>query len=252
MDSLTHMVVGAALGVRLLNKKIGRWGALIGAFLNTFPDFDLLYSGLSDPRKYILYHRAHSHSLFFQLIYGFLIAAFFWWLVKKVRDKKNSTINAHNKLLKHRLALDPNSGGTKKNLLASIPFVQWLLFVLVCILSHSLMDMCTDYGTRWLLPFSEKVISLNTIAIADLTLTIPILLLVIIGISCKNNSIARNSFMNTAMIYTLVFFAFTFLNKASVDKVFKASLASQNISSYVKHSLKSVSITNIIFILFST
>ncbi|MBK7589365.1 MAG: metal-dependent hydrolase [Bacteroidetes bacterium] len=62
MDSLTHIVLGAAIGDRILGKKIGRKAAWIGAFAKTFPDFDLLYSGLNDLRKYILYHRSYTHS----------------------------------------------------------------------------------------------------------------------------------------------------------------------------------------------
>jgi len=231
VDSLTHVVVGAALGDRLLNKKVGRWGALIGAFLNTFPDFDLLYTGLNDPRAYILYHRAHTHSIFYQLLYCTLLAALFWWIVQTVRKRSNAKWEERNKLQLLQRDLEPNSflGMDMKGPKELVSFPYWLMVVLVCVLSHSLMDIFTDYGTRWFLPFSEKLVALNSIAILDLCLTLPIFLLVLIGIFFKNKSRDRRWWMDTALLYTVIYFGFTLINKASVDKVFKQSLVEQNI-----------------------
>jgi inner membrane protein len=82
LDSLTHIVLGAAIGDRILGKKIGRKAAWIGALLlKHFPDFDLLYSGLNDPRKYILYHRSYTHSFFVELLTAFPMAWLCYLLV---------------------------------------------------------------------------------------------------------------------------------------------------------------------------
>ena len=53
MDSLSHIVIGAAIGEIFLGKKIGRWGMLLGAIVKSAPDFDLFVTGLTDPRAYI-------------------------------------------------------------------------------------------------------------------------------------------------------------------------------------------------------
>ena len=77
MDSLTHIVLGAAIGEIILGKSIGRKAAVIGALAKTIPDFDLFYTGLNDPFAYLCYHRGHTHSLFWELLYAFPLAYIF-------------------------------------------------------------------------------------------------------------------------------------------------------------------------------
>ena len=80
MDSITHIVIGAAIGDAILGKKIGRKAALIGALAKSIPDFDLFYTGLSDPRLYVCHHRGHTHSLIWELLYAFPLAFIFYLL----------------------------------------------------------------------------------------------------------------------------------------------------------------------------
>jgi len=42
MDSITHIVLGAALGELILRKKTGNKGAILGAIIATIPDLDVL------------------------------------------------------------------------------------------------------------------------------------------------------------------------------------------------------------------
>ena len=49
MDSLSHIVIGAAIGETFLGKKIGRWGMLLGAIAKSIPDFDL-FAKQANPR----------------------------------------------------------------------------------------------------------------------------------------------------------------------------------------------------------
>lgn len=195
MDSVTHIIVGAAIGDSLLRKKIGRWGAVAGAFLNTFPDLDLLVSGLTDAKKYIVFHRAHTHALFYQFFYCFALAALFYYLFKK----------------KH------------------VSYTYWLVVALANVFSHSLMDICTNYGTRLFLPFSRELVAFNNMAILDLVLTLPILLLLIIGISFRNNSPYRQSFISILLLYTIGYFSYSFVNKAVVNRVFEQSVKDNQI-----------------------
>jgi inner membrane protein len=196
LDSLTHIVLGAAIGDKVLGKKIGRKAAWIGALAKTFPDFDLLYSGLSDPRKYVLYHRSYTHSFFVELLTAFPMAFFFYLLFKK-----------------------------------KIAYREWFLLWVICLWGHSLVDIFTNYGTRIFLPFSKQLVSLNNIAIADLFLTIPILIMVVVALLYKNNSIHRSRWMNATLLYAIAYFSMTFVNKAIADKHFKQSIQANQISS---------------------
>ena len=194
MDSVSHIVIGAAIGETLLGKKIGRWGMLLGAIAKSAPDFDLFYTGLSDPRAYMCEHRAHTHSLFIEALYAIPIA---WLLVKLFRNK--------------------------------VSFGRMLVFMLACLWGHSLLDWCTNFGTQLLLPFTNENYSLNTLAIVDLLFTLPIIILILIAVFHKKNATRRNKLAMASLIYCFVYLGFTFINKVRVEHIVEESLVANNI-----------------------
>lgn len=196
MDSLSHIVIGAAIGEVFLGKKIGRWGMLLGAIAKSAPDFDLFYTGLNDPRAYMCEHRAHTHSLIIEALYAIPIA---WLLVKLFKQK--------------------------------VSFNRMLVFMLTCLWGHSLLDWCTNFGTQLLLPFTNENYSLNTIAIVDLLFTLPMLGLVLAAVFYKNNTIRRYKLSRAALIYCGVYLCFTFINKVQANQMAQASISKNNIPS---------------------
>ncbi len=194
MDSVSHIVIGAAIGETLLGKKIGRWGMLLGAIAKSVPDFDLFYTGLADPRAYMCDHRAHTHSLFIEALYALPIA---WLLVKLFKQK--------------------------------VSFKHMLVFMLACLWGHSLLDWCTNFGTQLLLPFTNENYSLNTLAIVDLLFTLPMLTLVIIAVFYKKNELKRHKLAKVALIYCFAYLGLTFINKARAESIVSESLAKNNI-----------------------
>jgi inner membrane protein len=194
MDSVSHIVIGAAIGETFLGKKIGRWGMLVGAIAKSLPDFDLFYTGLSDPRAYMCEHRAHTHSLFIEALYAIPIA---WLLVKLFKQK--------------------------------VSFKRMLVFMLVCLWGHSLLDWCTNFGTQLLLPFSHENYSLNTLAIVDLLFTLPMLGMVVIAVFYKRNVVRRNKLARASLVYCFIYLGFTFVNKIRVESIVQESLAKNKI-----------------------
>ncbi|MBA3683279.1 MAG: metal-dependent hydrolase [Bacteroidetes bacterium] len=194
MDSLSHIVIGAAIGEIFLGKKIGRWGMLLGAIAKSAPDFDLFYTGLTDPRAYMCEHRAHTHSLFIEALYAIPIA---WLLVKLFKQK--------------------------------VSFQRMLLFMLACLWGHSLLDWCTNFGTQLLLPFTNENYSLNNLAIVDLLFTLPMLILMLIAVFTRKNLARRNKFAKASLIYCFAYLGFTFINKYRVEAIVQESIANNNI-----------------------
>lgn len=194
MDSVSHIVIGAAIGEAFLGKKIGRWGMLLGAIAKSVPDFDLFYTGLSDPRAYMCEHRAHTHSLFIEALYAIPIA---WLLIKLFKEK--------------------------------VSFKRMFLFMLSCLWGHSLLDWCTNFGTQLMLPFSNENYSLNTIAIVDLLFTLPMLTMVLIAVFYKRNEVRRNKLARTTLIYCFAYLGLTFINKAQADRIVQDSIEKNNI-----------------------
>ena len=195
MDSVSHIVIGAAIGETFLGKKIGRWGMLLGAIAKSVPDFDLFYTGLSDPRAYMCEHRAHTHSLFIEALYAIPIA---WLLVKMFKQK--------------------------------VSFKRMLLFMLACLWGHSLLDWCTNFGTQLLLPFSNENYSLNTLAIVDLLFTLPMLTIVLIAVFNKKNSERRNKLARASLVYCFAYLGLTFINKTQAENIVQESILKNNIA----------------------
>ena len=195
MDSLSHIVIGAAIGETLLGKKIGRWGMLLGAIAKSIPDFDLFVTGLTDPRAYICDHRAHTHSLFIEVLYAIPIA----WLLSKLFKQK-------------------------------VSFKRMIIFLLACLWGHSLLDWCTNFGTQLLLPFTNENYSLNTLAIVDLLFTLPMLVLVVITMFYKKNIVRRNKLARATLIYCFAYLGLTFVNKVQANTLVDESLAKNNIA----------------------
>jgi len=194
MDSVSHMLIGAAIGETLLGKKIGRWGILLGAIAKSVPDFDLFYTGLSDPRAYMCEHRAHTHSLFIEALYAIPIA---WLLVKLFKQK--------------------------------VSFKRMLVFMLACLWGHSLLDWCTNFGTQLLLPFTNENYSLNSLAIIDLLFTIPMLLMILIAVFYRKNEARRNKLARATLIYCCMYLGLTFVNKAQAEYIVQESISKNNI-----------------------
>jgi inner membrane protein len=139
MDSLTHIVVGAAVGTAVLGRRIGPRAALWGAVCSTLPDLDVLVP-YGDPVRDFTYHRAASHSLFWLTITAPTIA----WLIARIERRAGAGLRA------------------------------WLALVWLALISHPLLDAFTVYGTQLLLPFSDYPVALGSVFIIDPLYTLPV------------------------------------------------------------------------------
>ena len=195
MDSLTHIVLGAAVGEAMLGKKIGKKGMLLGALFHSLPDIDVAANFFTDNISAALIHRGITHSLFFALCLSPVLVFIF---------SKYFT--------KHML--------TKR---------QWLKFFLITLILHDLIDVQTSYGTELLAPFSRTRFALNNIFVADPFFTFPLLVtFIILLIFRKENS--KRIFVNKAgILCSSAYLLFTFANKIHVANHVKAELQNQNI-----------------------
>ena len=139
MDSLTHVVLGAAIGTAVLGRKVGPKAALWGAACATLPDLDVLIP-YGDPVRDFTFHRAASHSLFWLTLAAPLLA---WGIARLLRQ----------------------AGGT---------FREWWLLTWLALITHPLLDAFTVYGTQLLLPFSDHPVGLGSVFIIDPLFTVPL------------------------------------------------------------------------------
>ena len=87
MDSLTQIVLGAAVGEAVLGKKVGNKAMMWGAIAGTIPDLDVLSKLFLDAVTSNELHRGFSHSLLFSL----LMAPLLGWGVCRLYRKKIAT-----------------------------------------------------------------------------------------------------------------------------------------------------------------
>jgi inner membrane protein len=196
LDSITHIVLGAAIGEAILGKKLGKRGMLWGAITNSLPDIDVLANFFTNPVDALLIHRGLTHSFFFAIVLSPLLAFVFY----------------------------------KPNLKNFISYKNWLLFFLIAIIAHDVIDVCTAYGTGLLEPFSHQRFSTNSIFVADPFYTLPLLLSFFILLILKNNSEKRKLVNKLGLYLSSAYLVFTFLNKSYVNSVTLENLKNQHIS----------------------
>jgi len=183
MDSLTHVVLGAAIGTAVLGRKVGPRAALWGAISSTLPDLDVLVRH-GDPISDFTLHRAWSHSLFWLT----LAAPFIAWAIARL----------------HR------GGGAS--------FRDWLPLVWLALLSHPLLDAFTVYGTQLLLPFSDYPVGMGSMFIIDPLYTVPLIVGVLAAVRWRRKAPARAARWNTAgLVASTAYLAWTVVAQAYVE-----------------------------------
>ncbi len=141
MDSVSQAALGAAVGVAVMGRHRPVWqAALAGAAIGTLPDLDILIDK-GDAIDNMVLHRAGTHALFWQFLASFPLA---FLLAQLTRTAE---------LFRH-----------------------WWLMTLLGLVTHSLLDGTTVYGTRLALPFSDHPFGLGSLFIIDPLYTLPLLL----------------------------------------------------------------------------
>ena len=198
MDSLTQIVLGAAVGEALLGKKLGNKALLLGAIAVTIPDLDVLLNiFFKDPIDQIRIHRSYSHSMFTHIILAWPLA---WFSFRRSK--------------------------------ADITRTRWYIFWFLGLFTHALLDCGTAYGTRFFLPFTDYQVAFNNINVLDPSYTIPWLIILIVAMFYKRNSTTRNRWVMAGWIYSSIYMLTTFGLKAIVHKKFEKTLTEQHIGYY--------------------
>ncbi|MGB1041447.1 MAG: metal-dependent hydrolase [Flavobacteriales bacterium] len=254
MDSLTQIVLGAALGEAVLGKKIGNKAMLWGAIAGTIPDLDVYIKLFADPITATELHRGISHSLFFSLLMAPILA----WCVRKSEKISLGVITATVFLLMTfytdnfylRIVL-PSIG---LGLLALVYFVkstssasfkQWTLLFFWTLVTHPLLDAHTTWGTQFFWPFDYRLAYKN-IFVLDPLYTLPFLIFVIIAMCYKRTNPKRRRFNNIGLILSSSYMAITFILKGVGIGEFKDALQNENIE-YVEMDTRPTPLNTILW-----
>jgi inner membrane protein len=196
MDSISQLVLGAAVGEAVLGKKLGNRAILWGAIGGTIPDLDVLSGLFLSELGELTFHRGISHSLLFSVLFALLLG----WLIHRFNK--------------------PTSLVTKK---------EWQMMLFLAFFTHVILDCFTVYGTQVFAPFSSYRVSWGSVAVVDPLYTIPLLLsLVITGFIIRTKKTRRIvNYLGLAL--STLYLVFTVYNKGRVQKIFENEFKAQNI-----------------------
>lgn len=192
MDSVTQIVLGAAVGEAVLGKKIGNKAMVLGAIAGTIPDMDVVANYFTDTVSALEIHRGFTHSIVFSVVFGL----FFGWLLS-LWDKRAS-------------------------------LKEWSLFWFLCFVTHPLLDAHTTWGTQLFWPFDLRLAYKN-IFVIDPLYTLPFLVFLILAMFQKRGSIKRRKFNNLGLIVSSAYMLLTLVFKGITYQKFINALAEQKI-----------------------
>lgn len=180
MDSITQIVLGAAVGEAVAGKKLGRRAAVWGAVAGTIPDLDVFLRLISNPIDGALLHRGFSHSIVFACIAGPLLG----WLIHRLYKKR---------------------------------FEQrdWIKLFFWAIITHPMLDIFTNYGTEIFWPYSMRV-TINSVFVMDPLYTVPFMICLIVALSMRSTNKWRARWNWTGIIYSCLYLAWGVILKLNM------------------------------------
>ncbi len=200
MDSITHAVVGAAIGQLALPPSIGKKRLILGAIIASLPDLDFIFYPFFGDLEELALHRTASHSLLAILSIPIMV-----WIVCLYRQYRN------------------------RGLQGGVTPITWASFWWWCLFSHVALDCFTTYGTGIYWPFSDKLIALDNLFIVDPLLTVP-LIICCWFILRKDEELSRRKAALISLLIGGIYIAFTLGSKSIGMTTFENSLHQKNIA----------------------
>lgn len=170
MDSLTQIILGAAVAEAVAGKKMGNRAAMWGAIAGTIPDLDVFFRAMSHPVDGALIHRGFSHSIAFALLISPLLA----WLVNRLYKK------------------------------ADYGFKIWFYLFFLAVITHPMLDIFTNYGTQFFWPF-ELRLTFNSVFVIDPLYTLPFGIVLLIVLFLRRDRNLRRILNYGGLIYSSLY-----------------------------------------------
>lgn len=193
MDSLTQIVLGAAVGEAVLGKKIGNKAMLYGAIAGTIPDLDIISSFFLDTVSALKFHRGFTHSIVFSIVFSPILAC----LVTRYEKHKN--------------------------------FKDWSWLFFWAFVTHPILDVHTTWGTQLFWPLDIRL-AFKTIFVIDPLYTLPFLFFLILAMLQNRSSGKRRFYNRMGLIISTSYLLLTFVFKGITYHKFEKALQDQKVN----------------------
>jgi inner membrane protein len=192
MDSLSQIVLGAALAAAIAPAGHRRAALLAGAALGTLPDLDSLVIPLfgGDAVDQMTMHRSLSHSLFVLPWVGALI----WWLFRRRGG---------------RVAQSP---------------ARWFWAIQLALITHPLLDAFTVYGTQLWWPLATPPTMWSSVFIIDPLYTLWLLIACIVAWRARERVAAQRALV-AGLALSTAYLGWSLVAKSIVDRAADEALA---------------------------
>lgn len=194
MDSLTQIVLGAAVGETVLGKRVGNKAMLYGAIAGTIPDLDILAVHFTDTVSALEIHRGLTHSLVFSLAF----APISGWLVSQVERRSPAGWKDWSRLM------------------------FWGLF------THALLDAFTTWGTQLFWPLDHRL-AFRAIFVIDPLYTIPFLVLMVMAMRLDRAADKRRRYTRWGLLVSSSYLLLCLGLKGWAHQRFTSALREQGI-----------------------
>ncbi|MDR1130150.1 MAG: metal-dependent hydrolase [Prevotellaceae bacterium] len=195
MDSLTHILTGAAIGQLYSGEKDRSRPIIWGAIAGTVPDLDTVFQPFISPESSMLFHRGFSHSLLLWALCSPLLALLI------------------NRIYK----------GDRRS------YFKWLKISATAWLSHLLLDLFNTYGTGIFEPFSHLRVAYDAVNVVDLLYLIPVLLISVLYIFIIKKHIAKFMFAASVLVFSILYIAGSVITKITVETTAEIQCIRENI-----------------------
>ena len=211
MDSLTQIVLGAAVGEAVLGRKVGNKAMLYGAIAGTIPDLDIIANYFTDTVTAIEVHRGFTHSI----VFAVLFAPIFGWLISRIEKKSPAA------------------------------WQDWAWLMFWGLFTHPILDSFTTWGTQLFWPFEIRV-AFKNIFVIDPLYTLPFLIFLILAMLAKRGSPKRRRLNNLGLIVSSSYLVLSIILKGITYQKFEAALQEQGFE-YLQIETKPAALNTILW-----
>ena len=195
MDTLTHIVLGAAIGEMMAGRQLGKKALLIGAIAQSLPDIDFIAAFWLPAARDVWAHRGITHSFFFIVVMTPLLV----WAARR---------------------LFPRSGMSRR---------AWAIFFGLQLFVHLFIDAFNAYGTGWFEPFDHQRVAFHVLFVADPFFSVWLGIAFLVLLLLKNTHPARRKWAGAGLLLSALYLCYGICNKMSTDAHAKMDLQLQHI-----------------------
>lgn len=195
MDTVSHLLLGGAIGQLTLGRRAGNVAVAWGAAIALIPDIDVPIGALLGDAAALTFHRGITHSLLFVTLLAPLLGV----LLARLHGSRG------------------------------VGWQAWAWMSWLVLLSHLVIDLFTSYGIQLLLPFSDQAFALASVSVIDPLYTLPLLLTVPVIVFLHRGRGARQALAWIGVAVSSVYLAGTYVHKLQVTQEFRHGLEAAGI-----------------------